>query len=238
MNDCNKFLIDYFRRYPIQMSLMAFINSLAKLIEIFSLILPLKGVLIFLNPEMLPVFITSRGFEVNDVMVLILIAVILIFILARLLYRISYNLGLQLIQNKNTKILTNKKAIHIAGRLLSSLVAVASFILIVFVLEKIAAAIIFAILLLIFLFQKYFSDLKFWVILKKVIAGDDTRDQFKLLGHILFILFFCLFICFMLTGISKPNFSLLVVVLISRRLFQEYARLRVSIISLDELLKH
>ena len=175
--------------------------------------------------------------ETEDVMIFILIAVILIFIAARLLHLIAHNLGLQLIKSKDASNSNNIKAINFAGRLLSSLFTVVLFLLIVFVLEKIAAAIIFAILLLIFLFQKYFSDLKFWVILKKVIAGDDTRDQFKLLGHLLFILFFCLFICFMLTGISKPNFSLLVVVLISRRLFQEYARLRVSIISLDELLK-
>jgi hypothetical protein len=229
------FLRSNFMREPLLMTAMASFSAFAKILETISLVLPLKGVFILMSPAMLPKILTERGIGVNEVMVFISCAVVVTFVLAKLLQVFAHNLAHKATLGDDSELSAIRTKLTV--RLSSSLLALLLFLIAIALFYYSAALLIVALIGLAFIFPDSVIKSRWFKLLQSGLGARNKEAQYRLLSSCLFLIFFITIVALTLKGVLKVEVSLLLTVLISRRLLQEYARLRISILALDHLLK-
>lgn len=233
--DYFNFLHQHFMREPWRMGAMASFSAFAKILETVSLVLPLKGVFILMNPAILPGSLTDRGIGVNEVMIFISCAVVVSFVLAKLLQVIAHKLAHRAISGDDSKL--SDTMTRLTVRLSSSLLALLMFLIAIALLYYPAALLIIGLIGIAFVFPVCITESRFFTLVQSGLGARSKESQYRLLGSCLFIVFFIAIVAMTLKGVIAVEVSLLITVLIARRLLQEYARLRVAILALDHLLK-
>jgi hypothetical protein len=234
-SDYFNFLHKNFIREPWRMAAMASFSAFAKILETVSLVLPLKGVFILMNPAILPEMLTERGVGVNEVMVFISCAVVISFVLAKLLQVLAHNLAHKATLGDDSELSGNRTKLTV--RLSSSLLALLMFLMVITLLYYPAALLIVALIGLAYMFPASVVESRCFKLLQSGLGARNKEAQYRLLSSCLFLIFFIAIVALTLKGVLKVEVSLLITVLISRRLLQEYSRLRISILALDHLLK-
>jgi len=233
--DYVNFLHKSFMREPWRMGAMASFSAFAKILETISLVLPLKGVFILMNPAMLPKMLTERGIGVNEVMVFISCAVVVTFVLAKLLQVFAHNLAHKAILGDDSDLSAIKTKLTV--RLSSSLLALLLFLIAIALLYYPAALLLIGLIAVAFVFPAYVTESHAFKLLQSGLGARNKEAQYRLLGSCLFMVFFIAIVAMTLKGVLTVQVSLLITVLLARRLLQEYARLRIAILALDHLLK-
>jgi hypothetical protein len=229
------FLRSNFMREPLLMTAMASFSAFAKILETISLVLPLKGVFILMNPAMLPKMLTERGIGVNEVMVFISCAVVVTFVLAKLLQVFAHNLAHKATLGDDSELSAIRTKLTV--RLSSSLLALLLFLIAIALLYYPAALLIIGLIGAAFAFPACVTQSHAFKLLQSGLGARNKEAQYRLLGSCLFMVFFIAIVAMTLRGVLAVEVSLLITVLIARRLLQEYARLRIAILALDHLLK-
>jgi hypothetical protein len=234
--DYLSFLRKNFMREPRRMTSMALVSAFAKILETVSLVLPLKGVFILMNPTMLPKILTERGIGVNEVMILISCAVVGSFLLAKLFQFIAHNLAHKAILGDDSEFSDARTKLTV--KLSSSLLTMLLFLLAITLLYYPAALLIIGLISTAFLTPSIVVESHRFKLVKFVLGvGKSKQAQYRLLANCLFLTFFILIVGMTLTGLLHVDITLLFTVLITRQLLQEYAALMVSVFTLDHLLK-
>jgi len=233
--DYLNFLRSSFKREPWRMSAMASFSAFAKILETISLVLPLKGVFILMNPSILPKMLTERGIGVNEVMVFISCAVVVTFVLAKMLQVFAHNLAHKAILGDDSELSASRTRLTV--RLSSSLLALLLFLIAIAWLYYPAALLIVVLIGLGLMFPACLLESRAFKLLQSALGARSKESQYRLLGSSLFMVFFIVIVAMTLKGLLTVEISLLITVLLARRLLQEYARLRIAILALDHLLK-
>jgi hypothetical protein len=234
-SDYFNFLHINLMREPWRMTAMASFSAFAKILETISLVLPLKGVFILMNPAILPKMLTERGIGVNEVMIFISCAVVVSFVLARLLQVLAHNLAHKATLGDDSELSDVRTKLTV--RLSSSLLALLLFLIAIALLYYPAALLIIGLIGVTFVFPACIIESHAFKFLQFGLGARSREAQYRLLGSCLFLVFFIAIVAMTLKGMLTVEVSLLITVLIARRLLQEYARLRIAILALDHLLK-
>lgn len=229
------FLHKNFMREPWRMSAMASFSAFAKILETISLVLPLKGVFVLMNPMILPKALTERGIGVNEVMIFISCAVVVSFVLAKILQVLAHNFAHKATLGDDTELSDIRTKLTV--RLSSSLLALLLFLMAIALLYYPAALLIIGLIVIAFVFPAFITESHAFKFLQFGLGARNKEAQYRLLASCLFLVFFIAIVVMTLKGILTVEVSLLITVLIARRLLQEYARLRIAILALDHLLK-
>ena len=233
--DYFNFLHQNFVRNPFRMWTMAALSAFAKILETISLVLPLKGVFVLMNPAILPDILTNRGISVNEVMIFISCAVVVSFVLAKLLQVLAHNLAHKAISGDDSELSDTRTKLTV--RVASSLLTILLFLLTIVLLYYPAALLIAGIVGIASVFPKCITESRFFKIMRSGLGARNKESQYRLLASCLFIVFFISIVLMTLAEMITIGVSLLIPVLIVRRLLQEYAQFRVTVLKLDHLLK-
>jgi hypothetical protein len=188
-----------------------------------------------MNPAMLPKMLTERGIGVNEVMVFISCAVVVTFVLAKLLQVFAHNLAHKATLGDDSELSAIRTKLTV--RLSSSLLALLLFLIAIALLYYPAALLIIGLIGAAFAFPACVTQSHAFKLLQSGLGARNKEAQYRLLGSCLFMVFFIAIVAMTLRGVLAVEVSLLITVLIARRLLQEYARLRIAILALDHLLK-
>jgi hypothetical protein len=156
-------------------------------------------------------------------------------VLAKLLQVFAHNLAHKATLGDDSELSAIRTKLTV--RLSSSLLALLLFLIAIALLYYPAALLIIGLIGAAFAFPACVTQSHAFKLLQSGLGARNKEAQYRLLGSCLFMVFFIAIVAMTLRGVLAVEVSLLITVLIARRLLQEYARLRIAILALDHLLK-
>ncbi len=216
--------------------LVSLLSAGSRILETASMILPVKAVFVLMKPEILPDFWLQSGLGITHLLVSIIILTLIMLFTAKLLDVLARHRA----HNLHPEIL-DADADADADKMALITTKISSAVMVMFVFIVIIGFVDLSALLII-VFLLIISRLPSPLVRHEVqdriyqLFGITTNAaRYRFISQLLFQLYFMSILTLVILQDSTVTVVLLLVMLVGRRLFQEYSRLRVGLFQREEL---
>jgi hypothetical protein len=205
--------------------IVSLLSAGSRILETLSMILPVKAIFVLMKPDLLPSIWFELGLNLSHFLVAIIALVTFTLLLGKILHVFAKRKA-SLLQHVLENESTDNMALIIT-KITSSIIVMIIFAAIVGFID------VYALLLLLILISLTFiqipiltKDLKAKLYRLLGITRDEAR--FRLVSQLLFLIYFMLLLTITLQQDTKVTITLLLVMLVGRRFFQEFSRFRIG----------
>jgi len=187
-----------------------------------------------MNPTALPDELVAKGLTLQVFMTMVMCAAVLVFLGARILHALARKLahGMQRLLGEEHV----KQRAQLTLRLASASLVMLIFLSALGFLYAPALVIVLGLIAVVSLVPRGIIESRVVRFMARLLGvAGDIRARYRLLGSGLFLIFFMLLIGLVFQLDAGVSVALLIVVLLGRRFFQEYVRLRISLLDLQNL---
>jgi hypothetical protein len=211
---------------------VSLLSAGARILETASMILPVKAIFILIKPEIVPEFWTQYGFNIAHLLLAIVGSTLIMFFSAKMLLVIAKqkarNLHLDIHHDQA------EQMAQISTKISSSIMVMLVFCAIIGALDS-YALLILAVLVAISQLHTPNSMRKTRDSIYRILGITQRTNRYRFISQLLFQLYFITMVTTVMLIKSHVTVVLLLVILVGRRFFQEYARLRIGLFQRQEL---